>query len=148
MKDNINIINQNPRIKTPEEMKANLEKINNSFNQYLKSLIKDFDENPESLKDSVKYSSDLIDDFKQFYNEYNFLSEEVLIKPNQSNMNQNQQNQSNRNRIYIDYLSVKAMEKNINDYNNKLKKTNDENEIKINKIYEDLRKLTPVKPNK
>ena len=148
MKDNINIINQNPRIKTPEEMKANLEKINNSFNQYLKSLIKDFDENPESLKDSVKYSSDLIEDFKQFYNEYNFLSEEVLIKPNQSNMNQNQQNQSNRNRIYIDYLSVKAMEKNINDYNNKLKKTNDENEIKINKIYEDLRKLTPVKPNK
>ena len=148
MKDNINIINQNPRIKTPEEMKANLEKINNSFNQYLKSLIKDFDENPESLKDSVKYSSDLIDDFKQFYNEYNFLSEEVLIKPNQSNMNQNQQNQSNRNRIYIDYLSVKAMEKNINDYNNKLKKTNDENEIKINKIYEDLRNLTPVKPNK
>ena len=148
MKDNINIINQNPRIKTPEEMKANLEKINNSFNQYLKSLIKDFDENPESLKDSVKYSSDLIDDFKQFYNEYNFLSEEVLIKPNQSNMNQNQQNQSNRNRIYIDYLSVKAMEKNINDYNNKLKKTNDENEIKINKIFEDLRKLTPVKPNK
>ncbi len=96
----------------------------------------------------MKYSSDLIDDFKQFYNEYNFLSEEVLIKPNQSNMNQNQQNQSNRNRIYIDYLSVKAMEKNINDYNNKLKKTNDENEIKINKNNEDLRKLTPVKPNK
>ena len=137
--NNINA-NQKEHILSPEEMKQNLEKINNTFNSYLKSLIKDFDNDPKSLKDSVNYSTELIDSFKQFYNQYNLLAEDILIKPNQNIENKNIPNA--KSEIIIDNMTVKGFEENLNEYNNKLEKTLKENDEKYKKIQEELRGLS------
>ena len=136
---NINA-NQNEHILSPEEMKQNLEKINMTFNNYLKSLTKDFDNEPNSLKDSVKYSTELIDSFKQFYNQYNLLSEDILIKPNQNVENKNISNA--KSEIIIDNMTVKGFEEKLIEDNFKLEKTLKENGEKYNKILEDLNGLT------
>ena len=137
--NNINA-NQKEHILSPEEMKQNLEKINSTFNNYLKSLIKDFDNDPKSLKDSVNYSTELIDSFKQFYNQYNLLAEDILIKPNQNIENKNIPNA--KSEIIIDNMTVKGFEENLNEYNNKLEKTLKENDEKYKKIQEELRGLS------
>lgn len=129
------------KIKSALEMKNNLEKINNSFNNYIKSLIKDFDEEPETLKNSVKYSSELIDEFKKFYEDFNILNDEILsFKPNQ-NQQKNNSSTKEREKIVIDYLTVKELENSITEKNNKLKNANDDNEKKIKKYNEDLNNL-------
>ena len=129
------------KIKSALEMKNNLEKINNSFNNYIKSLIKDFDEEPETLKNSVKYSSELIDEFKKFYEDFNILNDEILsFKPNQ-NQQKNNSSSKEREKIVIDYLTVKELENSITEKNNKLKNANDDNEKKIKKYNEDLNNL-------
>ena len=129
------------KIKSALEMKSNLEKINNSFNNNIKSLIKDFDEEPETLKNSVKYSSELIDEFKKFYEDFNILNDEILsFKPNQ-NQQKNNSSTKEREKIVIDYLTVKELENSITEKNNKLKNANDDNEKKIKKYNEDLNNL-------
>ena len=56
----------------------------------IKSLNKDFDESPEHLNNSMKYSKELINEFTNFHKQFNLLSEEVL----KDNTNQKQKNSS------------------------------------------------------
>ena len=148
---NINMINErNNNIKenillTPEEMKKNLEEINNSFNNYMKSLIKDFDESPETLQESVKYSTELIDKFKEFNDKFNLLSDEALsIKTNQ-NQQTNSTKSNERNKVIVDNITVKELDELINGENIKLTKTIKENDEKIKKFNEELKNLPVFK---
>ena len=150
MNERNNNINLNPEFKTPEQLKASLEKINNSFNNYLISLIQDFDENPKTIQNSVKYSTELIDDFKNFYKEFNILGEDIL----NNNTNQHQENKNNmqnpneRNKIYIDNTIVKDLDNSIKIRNDKLENLTKENDIKISKYLNELKDLPALKINK
>ena len=150
MNERNNNINLNQEFKTPEQLKASLEKINNSFNNYLISLIQDFDENPKTIQNSVKYSTELIDDFKNFYKEFNILGEDILNNnPNlhQENKN-NMQNPNERNKIYIDNTIVKDLDNSIKIRNDKLENLTKENDIKISKYLNELKDLPALKINK
>ena len=137
-KKNNNIINQKIKLFTPEELKSHLEKINLSFSEYIKALSKDFDNEPGSLKDSIEYSTQLIDEFKYFYKNFKILSDEMLTnnKPN------NQNNPNERNTIIIDNSIVKEFNSLIEDKINKIGKQNGETDQKIEQIKRDLRNLT------
>ena len=128
-------------ILTPAEMKSSLEKINNSFSNYLNSLIKDFDKNPKTLESSVSYSTELIDNFKQFYNNFNIISDEILsnktIAEKQSNISQ----QNKRNKIIIDNILVKDINEGIKRNNDKLSKTIEDNNEKITKYKNEMSNL-------
>ena len=148
---NMNMINErNNNIKenillTPEEMKKNLEEINNSFNNYMKSLIKDFDESPETLQESVKYSTELIDKFKEFNDKFNLLSDEALLNKTNQNQQTNSTKSNERNKVIVDNITVKELDELINGENIKLTKTIKENDEKIKKFNEELKNLPVFK---
>ena len=148
---NMNMINErNNNIKenillTPEEMKKNLEEINNSFNNYMKSLIKDFDESPETLQESVKYSTELIDKFKEFNDKFNLLSDEALSNKTNQNQQNNSTKSNERNKVIVDNITVKELDELINGENIKLTKTIKENDEKIKKFNEELKNLPVFK---
>ena len=130
---------------TPEEMKKNLEEINNSFNNYMKSLIKDFDESPETLQESVKYSTELIDKFKEFNDKFNLLSDEALLNKTNQNQQTNSTKSNERNKVIVDNITVKELDELINGENIKLTKTIKENDEKIKKFNEELKNLPVFK---
>ena len=150
MNDKNNNIKSNPEFKSPEELKTSLEKINNSFSNYLISLIQDFDKDPNCIQNSVKYSTELIEDFKKFYKDYNILSEDILnSNPNQHQQNKdNMQNPNERNKLYIDNTTVKDLDNTIKIRNDKLENIIKENEHKINKYYNELKDLPAFQLNK
>ena len=140
--ENNNNIQSNSTLLTPEEMKQNLEKINKSFSNYMNSLIKDFDQNPENLKDSVKYSTELIDEFKSFYDKFNILSDEVLSNKIYPNQQQNNNINSNeRKKIVIDNMAVKELDQIIRNDIDKLEEKTKENNDKIKKFNEEIYNL-------
>ena len=135
--NNNNIIRQNRELFTPEELKHHLEKINLSFSEYIKALSNDLDEQPDSLKNSVEYSTQIIEEFKNFYTNFNLLSDEMLT----SNV-QNDNNTSNeRNKIIIDNSIVKDINLILEDKINKIKKQNTENKDKIDQIKKDFKNV-------
>ena len=136
---NQNRIN-NKQILTAEEMKNKIIKINNSFNNYIKSLTKDFDEDPNSYKNSCKFSSDLIDEFNQFYDNFNLLREEVLNKNNQNPQNNNIE-PNERETLVIDNFIVKDLKESFTKKNINLTNSINENRIRIAKINDDLNKI-------
>ena len=148
---NMNMINErNNNIKenillTPEDMKKNLEEINNYFNNYMKSLIKDFDESPETLQESVKYSTELIDKFKEFNDKFNLLSDEALSNKTNQNQQTNSTKSNERNKVIVDNITVKELDELINGENIKLTKTIKENDEKIKKFNEELKNLPVFK---
>ena len=138
---------QNQEFPSPEEMKSKLVKINTSFNNYIKSLIKDFDDNPDNLKDSTKYSNELIDEFKQFYNHFNILSEEALMSEKEVNQNisphliNSDSRRNGNNQVIIDNQTIKALAEEIKDKNDKLNAFNKENYEKKVIIQKELRSM-------
>ena len=135
--NNYNIIRQNRELFTPEELKHHLEKINLSFSEYIKALSNDLDEQPDSLKNSVEYSTQIIEEFKNFYTNFNLLSDEMLT----SNV-QNDNNTSNeRNKIIIDNSIVKDINLILEEKINKIKKQNTENKDKIDQIKKDFKNV-------
>ena len=143
---NQNRIN-NKQILSAEEMKNKLIKINNSFNNYLISLTKDFDKDPNSYKDSCKYSSELIDEFNQFYDNFNILREEVLTKNNQNPQNNNMEPKE-RETLVIDNIIVKDLKESFSKKTNNLNNSINENRNRIAKIYDDLNKILAPFPKK
>ena len=136
---NQNRIN-NKQILTAEEMKNKIIKINNSFNNYIKSLTKDFDEDPNSYKNSCKFSSDLIDEFNQFYDNFNLLREEVLNENNQNPQN-NIIEPKEREILIIDNIIVKDLKESFIKKNINLTNSINENKNRIAKINDDLNKI-------
>ena len=136
-RNNNNIIRENRELFTPEELKHHLEKINSSFSEYIKALNKDFDEQPDSLKNSVEYSTQIIEEFKNFYSNFNLLSDEML-----TNNVQNNNNTSNeKNKIIIDNSIVKEINSILEEKINKIKKQNKEIKDKIEQIKKDLKSV-------
>ena len=71
-------IESNSKIISPDKLKENLLTINISLCNYMKSLNQNFDESPESLNKTSKYSDQLIDEFTKFYEQFNILTDETL----------------------------------------------------------------------
>ena len=145
MNERIHNIKKNKELSTPEQLKSSLEKINLSFSEYIKSLNKDFDERPDSLKNSNEHSAELINAFKTFYNDYNILSNEML-----TNNIQNKNNTSNeKNEIIIDNITVNEINFLLEDKIHKIKKQNEDTREKIKQYINDLNNL-PIytKPKK
>ena len=136
---NQNRIN-NKQILSPEEMKNKIININNSFNNYIMSLTKDFDKDPNSYKDSCKYSSELIEEFNQFYDNFNILREEVLTKNNQNPQNNNMEPKE-KETLVIDNIIVKDLKESFTKKNINLNNSINENKNRIAKINDDLNKI-------
>ena len=136
---NQNRIN-NKQILSAEEMKNKIIRINNSFNNYIKSLTKDFDEDPNSYKNSCKYSSELIDEFNQFYENFNLLRKKILNKNNQNPQNNNMEPKERKNLI-IDNIIVKDLKESFTKKNINLANSINENKNKNDKINEELNKI-------
>ena len=136
-RNNNNIIRENRELFTPEELKHHLEKINLSFSEYIKALNKDFDEQPDSLKNSVEYSTQIIEEFKNFYSNFNLLSDEMLT----SNVQKNNNTSNEKNKIIIDNSIVKEINSILEEKINKIKKQNTEIKDKIDQIKKDLKSV-------
>ena len=136
---NQNRIN-NKQILSPEEMKNKIIKINNTFNNYITSLTKDFDKDPNSYKDSCKFSSELIEEFNQFYDNFNLLREEVLTKNNQNPQNNNMEPKE-KETLVIDNIIVKDLKESFTKKNINLNNSINENNNRIAKINDDLNKI-------
>ena len=103
-------IDSNTNIISPEQLKKNLLNINNSLCNYIKSLNQNFEESPELLNETSKYSDQLIDEFTNFYNQFNLLTETAL----KDNNNQKQTNSNlNPKSIVIDNKMVKSFSESI-----------------------------------
>ena len=126
----------NLKLISPDELRKNLLNINNSFCNYIKSLNKDFDESPEHLNNSMKYSKELINEFTNFHKQFNLLSEEVL----KDNTNQKQKNSSPKE-IIIENTVIKSFIETLKNNNDKLKKKNEETTNTIKGYENDIRKL-------
>ena len=137
-RNNNNIIRQNKELFTPEELKYHLEKINSSFSEYIKALNKDLDEQPDSLKNSTEYSTQIIEEFKNFYTNFNLLSDEMLTNNVQNNINISNQ----RNEVIIDNSIVKDINVILEDKINKIKKQNTENKDKIDQIKKEFKSVS------
>ena len=133
----------NLKLISPEELRQNLLNINNSFCNYIKSLNKDFDESPEHLNNSMKYSKELINEFTDFYKQFNLLSEEVL----KDDANQKQKNSSPKE-IIIDNAVVKYYTESLKSSIDKLKRKNEETTNTIKGYENDVRKLFDSGSNK
>ena len=133
----------NLKLISHEELRKNLLNINNSFCNYIKSLNKDFDESPEHLNNSMKYSKELINEFTDFYKQFNLLSEEVL----KDDANQKQKNSSPKE-IIIDNAVVKYYTESLKSSIDKLKRKNEETTNTIKGYENDVRKLFDSGSNK
>jgi hypothetical protein len=137
-RNNNNIIRQNRALFTPDELKYHLEKINSSFSEYIKALNKDLDEQPDSLKNSTEYSTQIIEEFKNFYTNFNLLSDEMLTNNVQNNINTSKE----RNEVIIDNSIVKDINFILEEKINKKKKQNTENKDKIDQIKKEFKSVS------
>ncbi len=133
----------NLKLISPEELRQNLLNINNSFCNYIKSLNKDFDESPEHLNNSMKYSKELINEFTDFYKQFNLLSGEAL----KENTNHKQKNSSPKE-IIVDNIVIKYFSDSLKANIDKLKKKNEETTNTIKGYENDIRKLFDSSSNK
>ena len=140
----INNIDPNTKLITTQELKEKLEKINNSFCDYIKSLNQNFDETPEHLNLSMKNSNILLDEFKNFYDQFNLLTEKVL---NTNNSNKEKNTTGQKKTIIVENVIVKQLKRSIKTSIDNLKIKNDENNNAIKKYDNELKSLFP-KSNK
>ena len=139
-----NNIDPNTKLMTTQELKEKLEKINNSFCNYIKSLNQNFDETPEHLNISMKNSNILLDEFKNFYDQFNLLTEKVL---NTNNSNKEKNTTGQKKTIIVENVIVKQLKRSIKTSIDNLKIKNDENNNDIKKYDNELKSLFP-KSNK
>ena len=139
-----NNIDPNTKLITTQELKEKLEKINNSFCDYIKSLNQNFDETPEHLNISMKNSNILLDEFKNFYDQFNLLTEKVL---NTNNSNKEKNTTGQKKTIIVENVIVKQLKRSIKTSIDNLKIKNDENNNAIKKYDNELKSLFP-KSNK
>ena len=139
-----NNIDPNTKLMTTQELKEKLEKINNSFCDYIKSLNQNFDETPEHLNISMKNSNILLDEFKNFYDQFNLLTEKVL---NTNNSNKEKNTAGQKKTIIVENVIVKQLKRSIKTSIDNLKIKNDENNNAIKKYDNELKSLFP-KSNK
>lgn len=139
-----NNIDPNTKLITTQELKEKLEKINNSFCDYIKSLNQNFDETPEHLNISMKNSNILLDEFKNFYDQFNLLTEKVL---NTNNSNKEKNTTGQKKTIIVENVIVKQLKRSIKASIDNLKIKNDENNNAIKKYDNELKSLFP-KSNK
>ena len=139
-----NNIDPNTKLMTTQELKEKLEKINNSFCDYIKSLNQNFDETPEHLNLSMKNSNILLDEFKNFYDQFNLLTEKVL---NTNNSNKEKNTTGQKKTIIVENVIVKQLKRSIKASIDNLKIKNDENNNAIKKYDNELKSLFP-KSNK
>jgi hypothetical protein len=139
-----NNIDPNTKLMTTQELKEKLEKINNSFCDYIKSLNQNFDETPEHLNISMKNSNILLDEFKNFYDQFNLLTEKVL---NTNNSNKEKNTTGQKKTIIVENVIVKQLKRSIKTSIDNLKIKNDENNNAIKKYDNELKSLFP-KSNK
>ena len=139
-----NNIDPNTKLMTTQELKEKLEKINNSFCDYIKSLNQNFDETPEHLNISMKNSNILLDEFKNFYDQFNLLTEKVL---NNNNSNKEKNTTGQKKTIIVENVIVKQLKRSIKTSIDNLKIKNDENNNAIKKYDNELKSLFP-KSNK
>ena len=147
----INNVNQNTNFMTPLQMKENLEKVNSVFADYLQSLTENIDENPDNIKSSLNYSSELIQLFNGFCDQFNKINNEieknikneaVFNSGNNKNNNNITINNTKRGKnIIIDNSVVKDISKGIENTNLKIeeenllyKKKNEKYQEQINNI--------------
>ena len=134
-----NNTNSNQKLMTLEELRTKLLRINNSFCNYISTFNNNFEESPEPLNNAMKYSKELTDDFTQFYQQFNMLTEEALKEEVKQNQNQNQI--SSPKKIVIDNMTVKQILNTNRNNLDKLKRKNEETSKTI-KFYEDeLKKI-------
>ncbi len=131
-------IDSNTDIISPEQLKKNLLNINNSLCNYIKSLNQNFEESPELLNETSKYSDQLIDEFTNFYNQFNLLTETAL----KDNNNQKQTNSNlNPKSIVIDNKMVKSFSESIEKNLFILDKKNKETDNAIKNYEKELNEL-------
>ena len=129
--------NSNQKLMTLEELRTKLLRINNSFCNYISTFNNNFEESPEPLNNAMKYSKELTDDFTQFYQQFNMLTEEAL----KEEVKQNQNTTSAPKKILIDNLLVKHI-LNVNKNNlEKLKRKNEETNKTIENHEKGLSKI-------
>ena len=133
-----NNIDPNTKLITTQELKEKLEKINNSFCDYIKSLNQNFDETPEHLNLSMKNSNILLDEFKNFYDQFNLLTEKVL---NTNNSNKEKNTTGQKKTIIVENVIVKQLKRSIKTSIDNLKIKNDENNNAIKKYDNELKSL-------
>ena len=132
-----NNTNSNQKLMTLEELRTKLLRINNSFCNYISTFNNNFEESPEPLNNAMKYSKELTDDFTQFYQQFNMLTEEAL----KEEVKQNQNTTSAPKKILIDNLLVKHI-LNVNKNNlEKLKRKNEETNKTIENHEKGLSKI-------
>ena len=85
-----NNTNSIQKLMTPEELRRKLLNINISFCNYINTFNHSFEDSPEPLNNAMKYSKVLTDEFTQFYQQFNILTEEALKEEVKQNQNQNQ----------------------------------------------------------
>ena len=131
-------IDSNSKLISPEQLKKNLLNINNSLCGYINSLNQNFDESPELLNNTTKYSDQLMNEFTNFYEQFNSLTEEFL----NDKANQKQNNISSHPKaIVIDNKTIKHLsELYKNNLNNLVIKNND-TEKSIQYFEKDLKEL-------
>ena len=122
---------------TPEELRRKLLNINISFCNYINTFNHSFEDSPEPLNNAMKYSKVLTDEFTQFYQQFNILTEEAL----KEEVKQNQNTTSAPKKILIDNLLVKHI-LNVNKNNlEKLKRKNEETNKTIENHEKGLSKI-------
>ena len=132
-----NNTNSNQKLMTLEELRTKLLRINNSFCNYISTFNNNFEDSPEPLNNAMKYSKELTDDFTQFYQQFNMLTEEAL----KEEVKQNQNTNSAPKKIIIDNLLVKHI-LNVNKNNlEKLKRKNEETNKTIENHSKELSKI-------
>ena len=132
-----NNTNSNQKLMTLEELRTKLLRINNSFCNYISTFNNNFEESPEPLNNAMKYSKVLTDEFTQFYQQFNILTEEAL----KEEVKQNQNTNSAPKKIIIDNLLVKHI-LNVNKNNlEKLKRKNEETNKTIENHSKELSKI-------
>ena len=128
-----NNTNSNQKLMTPEELRRKLLNINISFCNYINTFNHSFEDSPEPLNNAMKYSKVLTDEFTQFYQQFNILTEEALKEEVKQNQNQNQI--SSPKKIVIDNMTVKQILNTNRNNLDKLKRKNEETGKTI-KFYE------------
>ena len=128
-----NNTNSNQKLMTPEELRRKLLNINISFCNYINTFNHSFEDSPEPLNNAMKYSKVLTDEFTQFYQQFNILTEEALKEEVKQNQNQNQI--SSPKKIVIDNMTVKQILNTNRNNLDKLKRKNEETGETI-KFYE------------
>ena len=131
-------IESNTKLMSPEQLKTNLLNINNYLCCYINSLNQNYDESPEHLNNTIKYSEKLMNEFTNFYEQFNKLTEEALI----DNTNQKQNYiSSNHKKIVIDNKMIKNLSDLYKNNLNKLESKNNDTKKAIQSFEEELKNL-------